>query len=59
MARTFQEVKNPVRYKISETRPDGTKVGLVKILEFNSLLKGQSGRSSSRVGSCWRQRVRF
>jgi C-terminal peptidase prc len=40
MARTFQEVKNPVRYKMTETRSDGTKVGFVKILEFNSLLKG-------------------
>lgn len=39
MERTFQEVKNPIQYKISETRPDGTKVGLVRISEFNSLVK--------------------
>jgi carboxyl-terminal processing protease len=40
MARMFEEVRNPIRYKISETRPDGTKVGFVKILEFNALVKG-------------------
>lgn len=40
MARAFEKVKNPVRYKISETRSDGTKVGFVKILEFNALVKG-------------------
>lgn len=39
MERMFQEIKNPVRYKLSETRSDGTKVGFVKILEFNSLVK--------------------
>jgi len=40
MARSFMEVKNPIIYKLSETRLDGTKVGYVKIKEFNSLIKG-------------------
>ena len=39
MERAFQEVKNPIRYKISEVREDGTKVGLIRILEFNALVK--------------------
>jgi carboxyl-terminal processing protease len=39
LSRTFQEIKNPVRYKISETRSDGTKVGFIRISEFNSLVK--------------------
>ena len=41
MARSFFEVKNPISYKLSETRPDGTKVGYIKIKEFNSLIKGK------------------
>ena len=39
MARAFQQVKDPILYKISETRKDGTKVGFVRILEFNALVK--------------------
>jgi carboxyl-terminal processing protease len=39
MDRAFLEVKDPIRYKISETRSDGTKVGFVRILEFNALVK--------------------
>ncbi|CAB9502702.1 CtpA-like serine protease [Seminavis robusta] len=39
MARQFLEVKDPIRFKISETRSDGTKVGFVRILEFNALVK--------------------
>jgi carboxyl-terminal processing protease len=41
MARAFANVQDPVRYKISETRSDGTKVGFVKINEFNALVKGR------------------
>jgi len=41
MERTFQQVKDPIQFKISETRPDGTKVGLIKIAEFNSLVKAR------------------
>jgi len=41
MARTFQEIKDPVISKISETRSDGTKVGYIRIFEFNSLVKGK------------------
>jgi len=37
MERAFREVKNPVRYEVSETRADGTKVGFIRILEFNKL----------------------
>jgi len=39
MPRAFAEVKNPIRYKITETRSDGTKVGFVRILEFNAVVK--------------------
>ena len=39
MSRAFAEVKNPVQYKIAETRSDGTKVGYIKISEFNALVK--------------------
>ena len=39
MKREFLEVKDPISYRISETRPDGTKVGYVRIAEFNSLVK--------------------
>jgi carboxyl-terminal processing protease len=40
MSRAFAEIRNPVQYKISETRSDGTKVGFVKIAEFNAIVKG-------------------
>lgn len=39
MKREFLEVKNPVSYRVSETRSDGTKVGYVRVSEFNSLVK--------------------
>lgn len=38
MTRQTQEVKDPVTYKISERRKDGTVVGYVRITEFNSLV---------------------
>jgi carboxyl-terminal processing protease len=37
--RAFQTVQNPVVYKLTETRADGTKVGYIRISEFNSLVK--------------------
>ncbi|KAL3762918.1 hypothetical protein ACHAWU_001065 [Discostella pseudostelligera] len=39
MKREFLEVKDPISYRVSETRPDGTKVGYIRIAEFNSLVK--------------------
>lgn len=39
LARAFQKVKNPVQYKITERRDDGTVVGYVRIAEFNALVK--------------------
>lgn len=39
LKRQFMEVKNPIVYKISEKRSDGTVVGYVRISEFNSLVK--------------------
>lgn len=39
MKRQFLEVRDPVSYRVSEKRPDGTKVGYVRIAEFNSLVK--------------------
>lgn len=41
MDRAFQEVKDPILYKISETREDGTKIGFIRILEFNALVKAK------------------
>lgn len=38
LERTFQKVNDPIYYKISETRNDGTTVGYVQIKEFNSLV---------------------
>jgi carboxyl-terminal processing protease len=35
------EVKDPIYYKISETRKDGTKVGYIRVAEFNNLVKGK------------------
>ena len=37
----FMEVKDPIQYKVSETRADGTKVGYVRLAEFNSLVKAR------------------
>jgi carboxyl-terminal processing protease len=39
--RKFQQVKDPIVYKISEERSDGTKVGYIQIAEFNSLVKAK------------------
>ena len=39
MKREFMEVKDPVSYRLSETREDGTKVGYVRVSEFNSRVK--------------------
>lgn len=39
LKRQFMEVKNPITYKISEKRNDGTVVGYIRISEFNSLVK--------------------
>lgn len=39
MKREFQEVKDPISYRVSETRDDGTKVGYARIAEFNSVVK--------------------
>ena len=39
MAREFAEVKDPVSYKVTERRSDGTNVGYIRINEFNSLVK--------------------
>ena len=39
LKRAFQEVKDPILYRVSETRADGTKVGYIKVIEFNSLVK--------------------
>lgn len=39
LKRAFLEVKDPVSYRVSETRSDGTKVGYIRVAEFNSLVK--------------------
>jgi len=39
MKRQMLEVRNPIVYKISEKRSDGTVVGYIRINEFNSLVK--------------------
>ncbi|KAL7516207.1 hypothetical protein ACHAWX_001248 [Stephanocyclus meneghinianus] len=39
MKREFLEVKDPISYRVTETRSDGTKVGYVRIAEFNSIVK--------------------
>jgi len=39
MKRQFVEVKNPIEYRLTEKRQDGTNVGYVRIAEFNSLVK--------------------
>jgi len=41
MNRVFQKVNDPIIYKITETRKDGTKVGYIRIVEFNSLVKAK------------------
>ena len=39
MKRQTMEVKNPISYKITERRNDGTVVGYVRLSEFNSLVE--------------------
>ena len=39
MQRQFAEVKDPVSFKVTERRDDGTNVGYIRISEFNSLVK--------------------
>lgn len=39
MSRKFLEVRDPVSYRVSERRPDGTTVGYVRVAEFNALVK--------------------
>lgn len=41
LARNLQTVKNPVHFKISERRSDGTVVGYIRISEFNALVKAK------------------
>jgi carboxyl-terminal processing protease len=41
MDRQTMEVKDPILYKVSETRNDGTKVGYIRISEFNALVKAR------------------
>lgn len=41
MERNSQQVSNPIQYKMTETRKDGTKVGFIRVLEFNSLVKAK------------------
>lgn len=41
MKRQFVQVSNPVMYKITERRNDGTVVGYIRISEFNSLVKSK------------------
>lgn len=41
IAREFTEVKNPVSFRVSEKRSDGTTVGYIRISEFNSLVKSK------------------
>lgn len=44
MQRTFTKVNDPIAYRL-DTRTDGTKVGVIKISEFNSLVKGNLERA--------------
>lgn len=39
MDRAFLEVRNPVSYRVSEKRSDGTIVGYVRVAEFNALVE--------------------
>jgi len=49
MERQTMEVKDPVQYKISETRSDGTTVGYVRVSEFNSLVNSSLQRALSEL----------
>ena len=39
MTRDFVQVKDPISYRVSERRADGTVVGYIRIREFNSLVR--------------------
>lgn len=39
--KNLQQVKDPVQYKLTEERQDGTNVGYVRITEFNSLVNSK------------------
>ncbi len=41
MKRQTMEVKNPISYKITERRKDGTVVGYIRLSEFNSLVEAK------------------
>lgn len=49
MEREFAEVRDPIQYKISERRSDGTVVGYIRIVEFNSLVKTSLERALSSL----------
>mmetsp|Transcript_23607 Transcript_23607/g.55934 ORF Transcript_23607/g.55934 Transcript_23607/m.55934 type:complete len:576 (+) Transcript_23607:145-1872(+) len=49
MERQSMQIKDPVQYKISETRSDGTKVGYMRISEFNSLVNSSLQRALSEL----------
>jgi len=49
MDRQTMEIKDPVQYKITETRSDGTKVGYVRVTEFNSLVNSSLQRALSEL----------
>ncbi|CAJ1934434.1 unnamed protein product [Cylindrotheca closterium] len=41
MERQTMQVKDPVQYKLSEQRKDGTNVGYIRVSEFNSLVNAK------------------
>jgi len=49
MNRQTMEVKDPVQYKISETRNDGTKVGYVRVSEFNTLVNSSLQKAMTEL----------
>ncbi|VEU43412.1 unnamed protein product [Pseudo-nitzschia multistriata] len=49
LERQTMEVKDPVQFKISETRSDGTKVGYVRVSEFNSLVNSSLQHALSEL----------
>jgi C-terminal peptidase prc len=51
MKRQTMEVKNPISYRISERRKDGTVVGYVRLSEFNSLVESKLKEALSSLRS--------
>jgi len=49
MNRQTMAVKDPVQYKITETRNDGTKVGYVRVSEFNTLVNSSLQKAMSEL----------